>query len=248
MLRLFALLLLVANGLFFVWSKGYLSTWGFTPTSKSESFRLNEQIEPERIVLQAPYNTIAAVVPQTSHVTAKTATVTTSASSTLTLQAESVLTSLPTTCLTSGVLNDKQSSLFKQALQTEMPSLVWRYDASVVPAHWIIYMGKYTNVAQLELKKKQLSKLNVRYEILTQGSLESGLSLGGYATQAAANLALQQLIKQGVRTARVIQELPEKQGQIFVAPAVDDASRAKLQSVYASLLVQLESKALQVCK
>ena len=52
MLRLFALLLLVANGLFFAWSNGYLSSWGFASASKNESFRLNEQIEPDRIVIK----------------------------------------------------------------------------------------------------------------------------------------------------------------------------------------------------
>ena len=117
-----------------------------------------------------------------------------------------------------------------------------------VPARWIVYMGKYPNNASRDLKKSQLDQINVRYEVLTEGKLEPGLSLGSHATQAAANQALQQLFKQGVRTARVLQESPEQKGQTLVVPAVDDATRSKLNAAYASLANQLANKALQVCK
>jgi hypothetical protein len=88
----------------------------------------------------------------------------------------------------------------------------------------------------------------VSYEVLTEGGLEPGLSLGSHATQAAANLALQQLFKQGVRTARVLQESPEQKAQTLVLPAVDELGRSKLNAVYASLAPQLANKTLQVCK
>jgi hypothetical protein len=59
---------------------------------------------------------------------------------------------------------------------------------------------------------------------------------------------LQQLVKQGVRTARVLQESPDQKGQTLVIPAIDEAGRSKLNTVYASLSAQLENKTLQVCK
>ena len=109
-------------------------------------------------------------------------------------------------------------------------------------------MGKYPNNNARDLKKKQLDQINVSYEVLTEGSLEPGLSLGSHATQAAANQALQQLFKQGVRTARVLQESSEQKAQTLVVPAVDDASRTKLNVAYATIANQLANKPLQICK
>jgi hypothetical protein len=242
LLRLLVLTLIATNGLFYAWFNGHLNALGFAKPSQSqsESYRLAEQINPERITLQQSNHAIRAET-----VAAPLATVTTTA---LTLQAESALASLPKSCLTAGVLNDKQSTLLTQTLHAKMPNLSWRYDTVAMPARWIIYMGKYISDKQRELKKEQLKQLNVPYEVLTESSLELGLSLGSHATQAAANQALQKLIKQGVRTARVLQESPEQQGRVFVAPSVDDASRSKLETIYASLLTQLSNKALQVCK
>ncbi len=234
MLRLFALLLLIANGLFFAWSNGYLSSWGFASASKNESFRLNEQIDPDRIVIkqkEAPLPLTAANnLPAPAPTPAPTATPAT------------------TTCLTAGAFNDRQSTALMQVLSTKLPDLRWRFDTVTVPARWIVYMGKYPSNAARELKKSQLDQIKVRYEVLTEGNLEPGLSLGSHATQAAANLSLQQLFKQGVRTARVLQESPEQKGQTLVVPAVDDINRSKLNAVYATIATQLANKPLQTCK
>lgn len=233
MLRLFALLLLIANGLFFTWSKGYLSAWGFTPTSKSESFRLNEQIEPERIAIK------------NKNVAVATAAVT---ASKLPAPAPSQTPVAAAICLTAGAFNDRQSAIVKQALSAKLPDLRWRFETVTVPSRWIVYMGKYPNNAARDLKKSQLDQIKVRYEVLTEGNLEPGLSLGSHDSQVAANLALQQLFKQGVRTARVLQESPEQKAQTLVIPAVDELGRSKLNAVYASLAPQLANKTLQVCK
>jgi hypothetical protein len=246
MLRLFALLLLLANGLFFAWSNGYLSPWGFATASKSESFRINEQIEPERIVVKQKD---AAAVQTVTNVAATTSVTT----STPAIQIVSTTATTPavaatTVCLNAGVFNDKQSGILKQALSTKLPDVRWRFDTVTVPARWIVYMGKYQNNAARDLKKSQLDQIKVRYEVLTEGNLEPGLSLGSHATQAAANQSLQQLFRQGVRTARVLQESPEQVGVTLVVPELDDSNRAKLNMVYATLTAQLANKALQICK
>jgi hypothetical protein len=238
MLRFFVLLLLLANGVFFAWSQGYINPFGFASTAKSESFRLAEQIEPERMVIKnieaTPTATNAAsstppptIVPTPTPVQAVTTT---------------------TTCLAAGAFNDRQSALLKQTLNTKLPDLRWRFDAVNVPARWIVYMGKYPNDNARELKKKQLDQIKVRYEELSEGNLEPGLSLGSHTTQAMANQALQQLVKQGVRTARVLQESPEQKAQTLVVPAIDDSSRAKLNTVYTTIAGQLANKTLQACK
>lgn len=234
MLRLFALLLLVANGLFFAWSNGYLSSWGFASASKNESFRLNEQIEPDRIVIKQNETPLPPTAANNLPVPAPTPAPT--------------ATPATTTCLTAGAFNDRQSTALMQVLSTKLPDLRWRFDTVNIPARWIVYMGKYPNNAARELKKSQLDQIKVRYEVLTEGNLEPGLSLGSHATQVAANQSLQQLFKQGVRTARVLQESPEQKGQTLVVPAVDDLNRSKLNALYATIATQLANKPLQTCK
>ena len=238
MLRVFALLLLIANGLFFAWSNGYLSSWGLSSASKNESFRVNEQIEPERIVIRQKDAPATNNLPAPAPTPASRAVATT----------PQTPIAATTSCMTAGAFNDKQSAVLKQTLSTKLPDLRWRFDTVTVPARWIVYMGKYPNIAARDLKKSQLDQIKVSYEILTEGNLEPGLSLGSHPTQAAANQSLQQLFKQGVRTARVLQETPEQKGQTLVVPAVDDTNRAKLNAVYATIATQLANKSLQICK
>ena len=59
---------------------------------------------------------------------------------------------------------------------------------------------------KLEKKKAELRTLNVSFEPLANPSLEPGLSLGGYPTEAAARQQLEALTQKGVRTAKVVQE------------------------------------------
>lgn len=51
MLRLFVLILLLANGLFFVWSQGLLKAYGLGPAPQNEPHRLAQQIHPEKLRL-----------------------------------------------------------------------------------------------------------------------------------------------------------------------------------------------------
>jgi hypothetical protein len=250
MLRFIVLLLLVANGFFYAWSNGYLSQWGWAAKSQRETFRLNEQIEPERIVVRQNDKLTQTTAPDALHSTVQTLTTATTpafapAPVTPTIAAAAVI---PTICLTAGAFNDRQSSAIKQALDSKLSNVRWRFETVSVPARWIVYMGKYANNNAREQKKSQLDQINVKYEILTEGKLEPGLSLGSHPSQAAANQALQALLKKGVRTARVLQELPEQKGQTLVVPAIDESNRVKLNALYTGLSSQLAGKSLQACK
>ncbi len=248
MLRFLVLLLLVVNGFFYAWSNGNLNQWGWAAKSQRETFRLNEQIEPERIVVRPNDKLAQTTSPEAISATFQTATsapTSAPAPATPTLAAAAAT---PTICLTAGAFNDRQSSAIKQALDTKLSDLRWRFETVNVPARWIVYMGKYPNNNARDLKKSQLDQIKVPHELLTESKLEPGLSLGSHATQALANQALQQLVKQGVRTARVLQESPEQKAQTLVVPAIDEANRTKLNLVYAGLASLLAGKSLQACK
>jgi hypothetical protein len=84
----------------------------------------------------------------------------------------------------------------------------------------------------------------VSFEPLSNPDLEPGLSLGGHATQQAAQQQLEQLALRGVRTARVVQERPEQRGQRLLLPAVDDALRPRLEDFKTAL----NGRALRPCR
>jgi hypothetical protein len=255
MLRFIVLLLLVANGVFYAWSNGYLSQWGWAAKSQRETFRLNEQIEPDRIVVrqndkltQTKPDALPTVVKTLTSANTPSPSASTSNAPAPLVPTTTAAATTSTICLTAGAFNDRQSSAIKQALDSKLPNVRWRFETINLPARWIVYMGKYPNNNAREQKKSQLDQINVPYELLTESKLEPGLSLGSHATQALANQALQKLVKLGVRTARVLQELPEQKGQTLVVPSLDEANRAKLNTLYANLSSQLAGKPLQPCQ
>jgi hypothetical protein len=71
----------------------------------------------------------------------------------------------------------------------------------------------------------------VSFEALTNPQLEPGLSLGSFPSEAAASQQLASLAERGVRTARLVQERPEKRGQRLMLPAVDDNLRPRLDEL-----------------
>ncbi len=51
MLRLLILLLLLANGAYFAWTHGALAQLGLAPAQQSEPERLQQQIQPELLLV-----------------------------------------------------------------------------------------------------------------------------------------------------------------------------------------------------
>lgn len=244
MLRLLVFILLLANGAYFAWSHDMLGSWGLGIAAQSEPQRLEQQIEPQRIQI---LKSADATTPSNNAATASNpnpaAPPTSGTVPTLSAEVKTANTST-SMCLQAGVFNDQQSKALKQALTANLPAGTWRLDAATLPARWIVYMGKYPDNKTRDLKKSQLIKIKVPFEALTEAALEPGLSLGGHDNQEAANQALNQLFKQGVRTARVLQEQPGQTGFQLVLPAVDAALRAKLTAMQA----QFAGKPLLSCK
>ena len=53
MLRLFVLVLLLANAGYYAWSQNLLAPWGFAPAQQSEPHRVEQQLRPQAIRLVA---------------------------------------------------------------------------------------------------------------------------------------------------------------------------------------------------
>ncbi|WP_332814833.1 SPOR domain-containing protein [Ramlibacter sp.] len=218
MLRLAVLLLLLANGVYYAWGEGLLLPWGWGPAPDSEPWRLQQQIRPDAVkVLPAEDARRAA-----------------EATATAARGAE---------CLQAGPLPDSAAGPLRQALAS-WPPAAWTLEPLDQPARWIVYMGKYPTAAEVERKKSELRQIGIAFEPLGNTDLEPGLSLGGHASQQAADQQLGTLLARGVRTARVVQERPETRGHRLILPALDDALRPRLEALRALL----DGKTLRPCR
>ena len=137
-----------------------------------------------------------------------------------------------------------EADRLRGVLEKNLPEGSWSLEGATEPARWIVYMGTYANAEAVARKKQELRQFGVPFEALSKGSLEPGLSLGGHPTQAAANAAMADLSKRGVRTARVVQERAEQRGQMLRLASVDEALRSRLDA----LKPQLGDKLLRNCK
>jgi hypothetical protein len=217
MLRLLVLLLLLANAAFFAWSQGLLLAWGLGPTQQAEPQRVQQQVRPEalRILPPGELRQVEAAVAQAPR---------------------------PPECLQSAVLDAAQLAPLRTVLEA-WPAGSWSLQSVAEPARWIIYMGKYTGAEQVARKRAELRQRGITFEAPAP-ELEPGLSLGSFPNEAAANAQLADLAEKGVRTARVVQERPEQNGQRLVLPAVDDTLRPRLDEIRFALA----SKPLRPCR
>ena len=228
MLRFFVLALLLANGVYFVWSQGYLRAWDFAPAQQAEPQRLAQQLKPEnvRILKAGEANRLEAAAVASAP------------------PPEVVAIARSTECYQAGLFDDTQTRALRRALEASLPAGTWQMESAVEPARWIVYMGKYPNADVLAKKRQELAALNLKLEPLNSASLEPGLSLGGFETQAAANTALANLVKRGVRTAQVVRERSESRGNLLRLAAADDALKLKFDDIRPALA----GKLLRLCK
>ena len=233
MLRLIVLLLILANGIYFVWSQGFLRAWDFAPAQQTEPQRLAQQLRPENLrILKA------------GEARGAEANVTASPPRPAPALAEAAVATLSTECYQAGLFDDTQTSALRRTLESTLPSGSWQLESAMEPARWIVYMGKYPDAEALAKKRQELAALNLKFEPITSASLEPGLSLGGFDTQAGANTALANLTKRGVRTAQVVRERSEVRGSLLRLGAVDAALKLKFEEIRPALA----GKLLRLCK
>lgn len=207
MLRLTVLLLVLANAAYFVWAQGVLAPWGLAPAQQSEPQRMEQQIQPQLV------RVLRGEEAQRLHTASAPG--------------------LPE-CLQAGLFEDSQAAGLKQALE-RWPQGSWLLEPAAEPPRWIVYLGKFPAADYLTLKKAELRQLGVSFEELSNPLLGPGLSLGGFPTEAGAGQRLQELAQLGVRGAKVVQERPERRGQLLKFPALDENLKPRLEELRGAL-------------
>jgi hypothetical protein len=118
----------------------------------------------------------------------------------------------------------------------------WSLNESVLPARWIVYLGKFANNEALQRRRAELRQERIEHREVNVPALQPGLALGTYSSEEAARKALQQAQRDGVRDARVAQERQETRTFTLRLPAVTDSERRQIEG-----LSVLSDKTLQPC-
>lgn len=202
MLRALVLALLLANVAFYAWTQGWLdAVVGVRASGDREPERLARQVRPE----------IVRIVPASAASEPAAGTL---------------------ACLEAGPFGDTELAAAQAAARAALPSAGWTTVTAGPPGVWIVYMGPYPNRAALSQKEDELKRRALAYEELRDDPTLApgpslgpslGLSLGRYDQRASATDALQRLVQQGVRSARVV-ELAAPPGRHWLR--IDNADAA----------------------
>jgi cell division protein FtsN len=265
MLRWVIALLLLANAGYFLWTQGHLAPLGLMPVQEREPERLQGQIRPEvQRLLNAPRDMVppapavmsapaAPVIPEPEtpaieappqEPTPESATVAPASAPSPTPVAPQVADAARA-CWQAGAFTEAQAERLRTALpELGLPASGWQLVESRSSGRWIVYMGRYDNAEQLERKRAELRELRVDFRTVSAPGLAPGLALGTFSSEASAQQALQKLVRDGVRTARVAQERAESLNFTLRLPAATPAQR----DAVANLGAPMAGKTLQACE
>lgn len=240
MLRLLVLVLLLANLLVGLYTQGALETLGWGMQHQREPERLAQQVAPEQLRL-LPAEGASAQQPADGADSVQAAAADPGGPD---APPPAVAAKPPpTACWQIGGYSPAQAIVLNAALQNLAGmEKRWTLAESVLPARWIVYLGKFANTETAQRRKQELRDAKVEYRDVKTPALMPGLAMGTYSSEDAANTALRDVKKAGVRDAKVVQERPEARSVTLRLPAVTDTERDQVQALNA-----LAGKTLQPC-
>ncbi|MDH4428336.1 MAG: SPOR domain-containing protein [Acidovorax sp.] len=241
MLRLAVAALLLANAGYYAWTQGFLGQFGLAPEEQSEPQRMDQQIRPETLQILR-VNPGKPSAPPPAPAAAPPAAAGSPSAAPSPADATAVAAADTAECLQAGVFDERQAETLRTAAAAGLPAGSWVMDPTPIPGRWMVYMGRFEDIETLDRKRAELRARKVDHD-RAGGTLEFGLSLGRFSTKEAAERELANLNTRGVRTARVIQERPDSPGFTLRLPSVNDALRARLDS----LRTAMAGKTLRTC-
>lgn len=236
-------ILVLSNAGYFAWTQGYLDGLGMAPQDQREPARLQEQIKPEQLRLLNGPRTPAEPAPPAPTPAATGTAEPTPPVATVAAPTPPAAPPVPTpsplaegpgprSCWQAAGFTASQTELLRAELALlGLPPSRWQLNEVRSAGRWIVYMGRYDNEAQLERKKAELRAMGVSFREITGNGLAPGLALGTYSSEVAAQQALQQAERGGVRTGKVAQERADAVSFTLRLPAITASQRAAVDGL-----------------
>lgn len=212
MLRAAVVALLLANGLFFGWARGWLAPALPPPHSgQREPERLAAQLNPERVVaLPAPAASAAI----------------------------SAVRAAAIVCLEAGPLADASIAAAEATVAAlKLPEGSVLREAAALPPLWWVYAGRAADATLMKARTEELTRQQIAFEAVeAPADLAGGLLLSRHATRAEADAALAAIASKPLRFLRVV-GLPAPPAQLWLrVPKADAVQQDKLKTLPADLL------------
>lgn len=226
MLRIAFLLLLLANAGYYLWAHGQLAAIGLTPSAQAEPERLRKQLHPESLnLLEMPAAPAAPTAEPASEPPVQAPPATAAPAS-----AAAPAAGQPRSCLVASGIEERHADALRRGLVAQVASDQWELASTHQPGRWMVYMGKFPDADFLERKRIELRARKIDFD-RAGGALEPGLSLGRFSTEEAATRELTNFARQGVRTARVVQERPDVTLYTLRLPQATAALRSQVEAM-----------------
>ena len=212
MLRVLVVLLLLANGVFFAWSRGWFAPVMAPPRgAEREPERVAAQVHPETVVV-LPLAAASAAV--------------------------SAARAAAGRCLEAGPLAEAEAGAAEGLLaQAHLPEGSWLREAAATPPLWLVYAGRVADKAALRVRAEELRRLKLSFEVIDESAeLATGLVLSRHASRAEAETALAAATKVGPKGLRVV-ALPTPPAKVWLrVPKADSEQQAQLRALPAEAL------------
>lgn len=252
MLRGLAASLVLANAGYLAWTQGWLYQAGLLPSPlpHTEPARIAQQLRPEYIgLIKEPQKAAPAQVDTPDGAESAPLTPPAATDHEPVAASANTLAAEPTRCAQlSGALTDKQFATLRAAMTGVLPDNAWAVSTAVQPPRWIVYSGKLAGADTLAARRAELKQLQVEFRDVSLVSLQPGLAMGTYSTEAGAQQALRDVTKVGVKGAKVVIERPEATLYTLKLPEATDAVQARFKQLMDRLPPDtLKGKALQAC-
>lgn len=208
MLRLLVALLIVANLVFFAWTRGWLEPVIGSPHSDDrDPQRLSRQVHPEAVQVLPPEPASAASAANPA--------------------------APVTACLEAGPFADAELGDIEKALAGNgVAASRWQAITVDRPAQWAIYMGRFADADALQRKQGELDRMHVHHEpVRNAPALEPGLVLGRFPDKDSADDGLLKLSNRGVHSAKVVELTPPSQAQLLRVDAADEPLAKRLREM-----------------
>ena len=131
----------------------------------------------------------------------------------------------PPSACRSGSFDERQTMVLRRG-GGGCPKAAGCWRPPSYPERWMVYMGRFLT-RMWWTKRAELRALACLYD-RPGAAWEHGLSLGRFSSEERAQAALKDLVRQGIRTARVVQERTESKVHTLRLPAVDRALQSQL--------------------
>ena len=234
MLRAAVLVLLLANAGVWMGSHGGWRALGLGPDAPTESERQAPPLHPQALQLQplaegTPLASPAPAAPRTTPTLAASP----APAARVAAPAPAPAPAVASACLQAGPFDEQQANALRSAA-AGLPAGSWRLDGTPLSGRWMVYIGRLADVDAVRTKRAELRELGVDTD-RPGAAFEPGIALGRFSTEEAAQRALADLGRKGVRTARVVPERRDSTLYQLRLPQADAALRAQVLALGAAL-------------